>query len=77
MIEHKSYIGIRIKLGRDTAGMSQRALAEAVGVSTTTIRRWERGCMMDSESLIKVARALDAKVEWFFRGKPVELERIP
>lgn len=74
--ESKSYIGIRIKLGRDMAGFTQKVLGEKVGVSDTTIRRWERGVIPDSASLIKIAKALDTPVEYFFRGKPIELTRI-
>lgn len=48
-----------IKEKRKSVGLSQEKLAELMGISFTTIRRWERGeSVPDIESLQKLARVL-------------------
>lgn len=61
-------IGERIKIGRRAAGLSQRALAEAVGVSAMAISKYER--QLDTPSsgvLLRLAQALNVKTEYFLR----------
>lgn len=60
--------GIRIKQARHRRGVSQRDLGEAVGVSATTISKYERGeSKPDSSVLVQVAKALDLKPGFFLR----------
>lgn len=67
-------IGERLKMARHMAGLSQRDLAEKVGVSAMTISNYERGDNVpDSDMLIHLAKALDVKFEYFVRPTSVTL----
>ena len=58
----------RLKMARQMAGMSMRALAEQSGVSAMAISKYEKDQMMPgSEVLIRLAQALDVKVGFFLR----------
>lgn len=61
-------IGQRIRLARRANQMSQRALAEAAGISAMAISKYERGSDIPSSSvLLQLARSLEVPVEYFFR----------
>ena len=67
----KMNIGKRLKSIRLQAGLSQRDLAEMVGLSARAISKYERG--MDTPSSadwIRLAKALGVHVEYFLR--PIE-----
>lgn len=67
-------IGERIKGARAMAGLSQRALADVVGVSAMAISKYENDHDTPSSSvLIHLARALNVKMEYFFRESKVRL----
>ena len=58
----------RLKMARQMAGMSMRALAEQSGVSAMAISKYEKNQMMPgSEVLIRLAQALNVKVGFFLR----------
>jgi Zn-dependent peptidase ImmA (M78 family)/DNA-binding XRE family transcriptional regulator len=68
-------IGERLKRARDAANLSLRALAEKVGVSQTTISKYEKEqATPDSTMLLKLARAVGVKSEYFFRTDEFVLE---
>ncbi|MEJ2352677.1 MAG: XRE family transcriptional regulator [Anaerolineales bacterium] len=70
----KHAIGERIEMARRAAGLSQRALAEAAGLSAMAISKYERGLIVpSSDALIRLARALDVRVEYFLRPVSVKL----
>lgn len=67
-------IGERIKIARQAANLSLRALAEEVGVSAMAISKYERDLDTPSSSvLLRLARALNLKAEYFFRTRQVTL----
>ena len=67
-------LGERIKLGRKSSGLSLRALAEEVGVSAQAISKYERDQDVPSSGvLLRLAQALDVRVEFFFRQRPVSI----
>jgi len=67
-------IGERLKGARRAAGLSQRALAEMVGVSVMAISKYERGLNTPSSPvLIRLAQALGVKTEYFLRPVTVEM----
>lgn len=67
-------IGGRVKCARKEAGLSLRALAEDVGVSAQAISKYERDLDMPSSGvLLRLAKALNVKVEYFFRKREVRL----
>jgi len=68
-------IGTRIQRARKAASLSLRALGEAVGVSQTTISKYEsEESTPDSTMLLKLAKALKVKTEFFFRTSEFVLE---
>ena len=61
-------IGEQIKRARAQAGLSLRDLAEQTGVSAQAISKYERGLEVPgSAALIRLARAMQVRVEYFFR----------
>jgi Zn-dependent peptidase ImmA (M78 family)/DNA-binding XRE family transcriptional regulator len=68
-------IGTRIQRARKAASLSLRALGEIVGVSQTTISMYEsEKSTPDSTMLLKLAKALKVKTEFFFRSSEFVLE---
>lgn len=67
-------IGERIKSARIMANQSQRDLAEAANVSAMAISKYEREMdIPGSAILIRLAKALNVKIEYFFRPTSVSL----
>ncbi len=67
-------IGERIKRARAAAGLSMQALGQQVGVSANMIKKYEHDESMPSSGvLIKLAKALGVRSEYFFRPVQVEL----
>lgn len=68
-------MGERIKRARAAAGLSQRQLADRAELSAMAISKFERGLAHpSSKSLIRLARALGTRTEFFLRPTTVELE---
>jgi transcriptional regulator with XRE-family HTH domain len=60
-------IGSRLKQLRQQAGISQERFAEAIGVSTQQLQKYENGQnMMNTEKLQRVAAALSVPVQSLF-----------
>jgi Zn-dependent peptidase ImmA (M78 family)/transcriptional regulator with XRE-family HTH domain len=67
-------LGERIKLARKMKGLSLRALADKAGVSAQAISKYERALdVPGSAVLLRLAQALDVRVEFFFRRPAVSL----
>jgi len=67
-------IGVRVKAARQAARMSMRGLADEANVSAMAISKYERDLDVPSSAvLIRLARALDVKVEYFLRPVTVSL----
>ncbi len=67
----------RLKQARKAAGLSMMALGEKVGVSANQIKKYEHGENMPSSgNLLKLARALEVRSEYFFRPVKVALESV-
>jgi Zn-dependent peptidase ImmA (M78 family)/transcriptional regulator with XRE-family HTH domain len=70
-------IGHRLERARKAAGLSMRDLAAVVGVSANMIKKYEHDDSMPSSGvLVKIAKALDVRSEYFFRPTVVELARV-
>jgi Zn-dependent peptidase ImmA (M78 family)/DNA-binding XRE family transcriptional regulator len=70
-------IGERLKQARDAAGLNQRDLAQAAGVSAMAISKYERNESTPSSGvLLALARALNVRVEYFFRQVDAQLESV-
>jgi len=69
-------ISERIKRARLAAGLSLREAGARAGLSAMAISKFETGAANPtSDSLIRLARALDTRLEFFFRPVSVELQR--
>jgi len=61
------HVGSRIRLRRTLLGISQSALAEAVGLTFQQVQKYEQGTnRVSSSRLVDVASALDVTIPYFF-----------
>lgn len=70
-------IGNRLYRARKAAGLSLRDLGTQIGLSHAAIKKYEDGLATPpSGTLLKLARALSVRTEYFFRPETVSLDRI-
>lgn len=70
-------IGERLYRARSANGLSMQALGTAAGISANMIKKYEHNQSMPSSGvLIKLAKALNVRSEYFFRPYRVELKDI-
>lgn len=72
-------IGERIFLARDRKGLTQRGLADALGVRPSHMSRWENGRVAPrSGVLVEVARLCGVSLEWLLTGtgRPEQLHAM-
>ena len=70
-------IGERLRRARKGAGLSLRALSDAVGLSHTAIDKYENDRLVpNSGSLLKLAAALDVSVDYLLRPSTIELTSV-
>lgn len=70
-------IAERLKRARKASGLSLRALADEVGVSQTTINKYEKADSVPSSAqLLKLSRVLEVRAEYFFRPVEIELKKV-
>jgi transcriptional regulator with XRE-family HTH domain len=58
----------RLRKAREQAGLTQQALAVAIGVTKQTVSRAERGEGITHRTLLQWAAATDVPVEWINAG---------
>lgn len=67
----------RLQRARKAAGLSLRDLGVAIGLSHAAIKKYEDGAATPtSDVLIKLARTLNVRTEYFFRPENVVLEGV-
>jgi DNA-binding XRE family transcriptional regulator len=60
-------LGEKIRLARNSLGMTQEKLAENVGCERLAVQRWELGQRIPrADNLALIARTLNRPVGWFF-----------
>ncbi len=65
------HVGARVRLRRRFLGVSQQALADALGITFQQVQKYERGANRISASkLYDIARTLGSTVSYFFEGLP-------
>ncbi len=70
----KAIVSQKIRQGRTLNAMSLKDLADLVGISKQMISEYEKGKSMPSSSiLIKLAKSLNVKLDYFFTPPSVEL----
>ena len=68
--------GERIKSARINAGLSQEALGQKLGITKMAISKYENGTVTpNSGALIALAKALEVRIEYFFRGSEIRLSK--
>jgi Zn-dependent peptidase ImmA (M78 family)/transcriptional regulator with XRE-family HTH domain len=69
-------IGERIKSARINAGLSQEMLGKKLGVTKMAISKYESGTVTpNSGALIALSKALEVKIEYFFRTSAIQLSK--
>lgn len=72
-----SNLSIRLQQARKAAGLSLRALADLVSLSHAAIKKYEdEDVYPSSDVLIKLAKALKVRTDFFFRPIKVTLENV-
>lgn len=70
-------IGQRLYRARKAAGLSLRDLGNRVGLTHAAIKKYEdEKATPPSTTLLKIARALNVRTEYFFRPETIALDRI-
>ena len=72
-----SNLGIRLQQARKAAGLSLRALGDLIDLSHAAIKKYEDGEVYpSSDILLKLAKALEVRVDFFLRPIKVSLENV-
>ena len=75
---NENKIGSFIQLCRKEKGMTQKDLAEQIGVSDKTISKWENGnSVPDTEILSSLCQSLDISVNELLSGEKLPVENYP
>lgn len=70
------HVGSRIRLRRTLLGISQMALAEAIGLTFQQVQKYESGAnRVSSSRLVDIANALDVEVPYFFQEMVAGLDK--
>jgi transcriptional regulator with XRE-family HTH domain len=65
------YVGSKIKLQRNTIGMSQETLAASLGITFQQVQKYERGInRVGASRLQAIARVLGVPIGFFFHDGP-------
>jgi len=63
------YVGKRLRLRRTILGLSQEAVAKAIGITFQQIQKYERGVnRMSASRLHDFAKAMNVPITYFFEG---------
>src|SRR5579872_3538390 len=64
-----THVGKRLRLRRTMMGLSQEAVAKAVGITFQQVQKYEKGAnAMNSSRLYEFARFMHVPVAYFFDG---------
>jgi transcriptional regulator with XRE-family HTH domain len=70
------HVGSRIRLRRTLLGISQMALAEAIGLTFQQVQKYEKGAnRVSSSRLVDVANALEVSVSHFFEEMTAAVQK--
>ena len=64
-----SAFGNRMRQRREMLGLHKQVLAEAVGLSLTTIQQYENGQLPKGSHAVRLAEALDCSLDWLLAGR--------
>ncbi len=64
-----AHVGKRLRLRRTMMGLSQEAVAKAVGITFQQVQKYEKGVnAMNARRLVDFARFMNVPVAYFFEG---------
>src|SRR6478752_2242410 len=64
-----SHVGKRLRLRRTMMGLSQEAIAKAVGITFQQVQKYEKGAnAMNANRLFEFAQFMHVPVAYFFEG---------
>ncbi|WP_303831577.1 helix-turn-helix domain-containing protein [Asticcacaulis taihuensis] len=64
-----AYVGARLRIRRKSLGLSQQALADALGLTFQQVQKYERaGNRVSASKLHEMAKVLKVPVAYFFEG---------
>lgn len=64
-------LGERIRVARESAGLSQTALGRLLGITSQSVNMWEQGKKRPSrENIVKLIKITRAPSEWLLYGGP-------
>jgi transcriptional regulator with XRE-family HTH domain len=70
------HVGARLRLRRTLLGISQTALAEAIGLTFQQVQKYEKGVnRVSSSRLVDMANALDVEIPYFFEEMSAAVEQ--
>ena len=70
------HVGSRIRLRRTLLGISQEALAQAIGLTFQQVQKYEKGVnRVSSSRLVDMANALDVEIPYFFQEMSASVEQ--
>ena len=72
MTDEQRQIGARIAAARREAGLTQRELAERLGVTTRSIQNYESGAVIPYKHLRRIETMGHKNVGWILAGDPPE-----
>lgn len=68
----------RLRLARDSAGLTQVELAARIGMSRDRVSDYENGAALPSDALSAICEALDVSADWLLFGATrVKLRGVP
>ncbi len=71
--EVDTYVGSRVRLRRETLGMSQGQLGEALGVSFQQVQKYENGTnRISASTLLRLSQTLGVSPSFFFDEVPAD-----
>ncbi|MGP1276356.1 MAG: helix-turn-helix domain-containing protein [Caulobacterales bacterium] len=63
------HVGHRVRLKRQSMGLSQQELGERLGITFQQLQKYERGAnRISAGKLFELSQALGVNVAWFFEG---------
>ena len=72
------HVGARIRLLRESRGLTQSELGQGLGVSFQQLQKYERaGNRISAGRLFEVARILNVEIGYFFEGLDDKTPRVP
>jgi transcriptional regulator with XRE-family HTH domain len=72
------FIGSRVRIKRTSRGMAQQDLSELLEIDRDKLAAYEAGvARFNAKLLFQIAKLLDVRPDYFFRGLQVKIGRQP